>query len=148
MSTGEMKITDILKYAVKIEHESMLFYKEAASRIPDPVIKELLEILEAEEVKHETRLSKLLADADDTALTDFDPESLEKLIRNSMIANEASEKDILETALGREKNTRDFYARITTMTNLAADVTDLFQMLYDQESGHVTRVNNMLQRID
>ncbi|MBI9102061.1 MAG: ferritin family protein [Spirochaetales bacterium] len=148
MSSGEMNVTDILKYSIRIEHESMNFYRESAAKVDGQAVKELLAILEQEEIKHEQRLTDILASADNTAVSGLDTESMDKLIQNRSISATTTEREILNTALGREKNTRDFYASIATMTNLNADVADLFQMLYNQESGHVTKVGNLLKKLD
>ncbi len=148
MSTGDMKISDILKYSIKIEHESMLFYGKAASLDVNEPVKELLLQLEAEEVKHESRLSNILDSTPDGDAAGFDHDSLEKLIQNRVIPDGADARTVLGIALEREEHTRDFYRQVMTMTNLSADVVDLFTMLFNQESGHVKRVSNMIAKLD
>ncbi len=148
MSTGEMKISDILKYSIKIEHESMLFYKNAATLAVDADVKALLAELEAEEVKHESRLAGILDSTPDGDASGFSRESLDRLIQNRAIVPGADARQVLKTALEREEHTRDFYRSVSTMTNLEADVVELFVMLFKQESGHVTRVSHMLERLD
>ena len=144
MASGEMKISEILEYSIKIEHESRLFYEKAVPLAADEEVKTLLAELQAEEVKHENRLSELLDSTPDGDAEGFDHESLKKLIQNRQIPEGADQKQVLETALEREEHTRDFYRSILTMTNLAANVIDLFEMLFKQESGHVTRINRKL----
>lgn len=147
MSSGEMKISDILKYSIKIEHESMLFYKNATGLVSEEGVKSLLVELEAEEVKHETRLAGILDEADDGDASGFERESLEKLIVNREIPFGADALAVLTIALEREEHTRDFYRQVSTMTNLAANVVDLFTMLFKQESGHVTRIRNKIGKL-
>ena len=147
MSSGEMRISDILKYSIRIEHESMLFYKGAADLVNAVGVKDLLKGLEAEEVKHETRLSEILAAAEDGAAEGFNRDSLDKLIQNREIPAAADERAVLGIALEREEHTRDFYRQVSTMTNLAAEVIDLFVMLFKQESGHVTRISHMIEKL-
>ncbi len=144
---SEMRISDILTYSIKIEHESMLFYREAAPRASGGDVRTLLEELAAEEVKHENRLSGLLNDLADGDAEGFDHTSMNKLIRNDEIPADADQEAVLNIALEREENTRDFYIQVATMTNLDVDVVDVFDMLYKQESGHVTRISNMLKKL-
>ena len=103
-----MKISDILKYSIRIEHESMLFYQGAVPLASAEGVKELLADLQAEEVKHETRLTELLESAADGAAEGFDSSSLERLIQNREIPPNADERQVLEVALDREEHTRDF----------------------------------------
>ncbi|MDC7233944.1 MAG: ferritin family protein [Spirochaetales bacterium] len=147
MSTGEMKLSDILKFSIKIEHESMLFYQDAVPKASTDEVKTLLGELAAEEVKHESRLAEILDSIEDGAAENFDRSSMDKLIQTSEIVPGASQEDVLKVALQREEHTRDFYSQVSTMTNLAADVVDLFDMLYKQESGHVTRISGLLARL-
>jgi len=144
---SEMKISDILTYSIKIEHESMLFYREAAPKASGHDVRTLLGELAAEEVKHENRLSGLLNDLEDGDAEGFDHTSMNKLIRNDEIPADADQEAVLNIALEREENTRDFYIQVATMTNLDANVVDVFDMLCKQEAGHVTRISNMLKKL-
>ena len=147
MSSAEMKISDILKYSIKIEHESQLFYEDSKTRVTDAPVVELLTELAAEEVKHEARLTGLLKDLKDGDAENFSRESLDRLIQNRQVTDGAAEKEVLETALEREEHTRDFYRQISTMTNLSDDVIDIFTMLFNQESGHVKRISSKLKSL-
>lgn len=147
MATGVMKVEDILKYAIKIENESMLFYRDAVKIVKEESVKSLVVELEMEELKHETRLSDMLASVEGMDAEGFEKESLEQLIMNREIPNDASEVDVLSIALEREKNTRDFYRRVSMITNLDANVVDVFDKLFEQESGHVTRIYKKLEKI-
>lgn len=147
MSSGEMKISDILEYSIKIEHESMLFYRGAVGLVTEEGVKALLAELEAEEVKHESRLAEILDSTPDGDAENFERESLDKLIQNREILTGADAQGVLTIALEREEHTRDFYRQVSTMTNLAANVIDLFVMLFKQESGHVTRIRNKIEKL-
>ncbi len=147
MGSGEMKITEILEYSIKIEHESRLFYQKAAEKVTDESVRPLLKELEAEEIKHESRLAGILDAVPEGNAEGFSRENLDQLIQNRVIAQDATAQEVLESALEREKHTRDFYGRVATLTNLAADVVDLFDMLFEQETGHVTRISKKLERL-
>lgn len=148
MSSGEMRIGEILEHSIRIEHESMLFYQQAVTRTDDPSVQELLQELAAEEVKHEARLSELREKIGPGEPRPFQRETLEQLIRNRQIPEGAGRQEVLQVALQREELTRDFYLQVSTMTNLAPDIVDLFDMLYKQESGHVSRIESKLKKLD
>ena len=144
---NEVKISDILKYSIKIEHESMLFYKNAAPGAEGEDVKSLLNELADEEVKHEARLSRLLDQIEDGAAAGFDHSTMKKLIQTSEIPDGADQEAVLKVALEREVHTRDFYGQVSTLTNLDANIVDVFDMLYKQESGHVLRISGLLKKI-
>ncbi|MBN2801961.1 MAG: ferritin family protein [Deltaproteobacteria bacterium] len=145
--TDTMKVSDVLEYAIKIEHESMLFYNNAAVQMVNPEAKELVELLAGEEIDHESRLIDKLKKIGDELTIKLDRTDLDQLISVSEINAFDDEKTVLETALQREKNTRNFYAQVATMTNLDADIVDLFDELYNQESGHVKKITNRLAKL-
>ena len=147
MSDGVMRISDILKYSIRIEHESTLFYRNAAPMAADGHVKDLLQELEAEEIKHEARLSGILDSTPDGDAHGFDRTSLDRLIQNRDIPPGANEMQVLKTALEREEHTRDFYRQVSTMTNLDEDVIELFVMLFKQETGHVSRITHMIEKL-
>ena len=144
---NEVKISDILKYSIKIEHESMLFYQNAAPGAEGEDVKSLLNELADEEVKHEARLSRLLDQIEDGAAAGFDHSTMKKLIQTSTIPEGADQEAVLKVALEREVHTRDFYGQVSTLTNLDANIVDVFDMLYKQESGHVMRISGLLKKL-
>ena len=147
MSEENLTMADILKYAVRIENESKLFYEDTTKRIVDKDVKALVTELRDEEVKHESRLLNISIEKEEIEVLDFNSDEIKTLITNSKINENATPKEVLEVALNREKNTRDFYQQISTLTNIDADVIDIFQMLFEQESGHATRIEKMLEKI-
>lgn len=147
MTTGVMKVEEILQYAIQIENESMKFYRDAVEIVKDESVKSLVVELEMEEVKHEARLEDLLKSVKGMEAPGFEKNSLEQLIVNREIPAEASEVDVLSIALEREKNTRDFYRRVSMITNLESNVIDVFEKLFEQESGHVTRIYKKLEKM-
>lgn len=147
MTQGNMKVEDILKYAIRIENESQIFYKATLQHASDDAVKVLLTELAAEEVKHEQRLSDILQDVQGLEFSNFDRTSLDKLISTASIGNDDDQEGVLRVALEREKNTRDFYAQILTMTNLEANIIDVFEELHTQEQGHFQRITSRLKKL-
>ncbi|MCK5738973.1 ferritin family protein [bacterium] len=148
MSDSTVNVADILKYAVKIEHESMLFYTQAADIVTDEAVQKLVSALRSDEVQHQAYLEQLLkVTADSNKPVEFDEQLLRKIVTNPAIPPGAGAKDVLLIALDREKNTRNLYNTIATMSNLDNDVVELFEMLYDQESNHVLKIEYRLERL-
>ena len=143
-----VNIAEILEYAVKIEHESMLFYTRSAEIVTDEAVGKLISELRADEVQHQAYLEQLLKS---TAGTDkqveFDEQLMRKIVDNPVIPAGASAKDVLLVALDREKNTRNLYDTIATMSNLDNNVVELFEMLHEQESNHVLKIEYRLERL-
>ena len=147
MTTGSIKVEDVLKHAIRIENESQVFYRTASQRVQDDAVKVLLKELEAEEVKHAARLSGILEDVQGLEFSDFDRTTMEKLITTASIDDDDDQEGVLRVALEREKNTRDFYAQILTMTNLEANIIDVFEELHTQEQGHYQRISSKLRKL-
>ena len=143
-----VNITEILEYAVKIEHESMLFYTKSADIVTEEAVRKLVSELRADEVQHQAYLEQLLKSAAGTdKQVDFDEAMLRKIVANPTIPAGASAKDVLLIALEREKNTRNLYNTIATMSNLDNNVVELFEMLHEQESNHVLKIEYRLERL-
>jgi len=148
MGNGVMKIIDVLKYAVRIENESQLFYKKAKDTILQEETKKLLEFLLQEEVEHGNRLQKKinsLINSDTTV--NIDKADFYILVENSPIDKSMSKEDIFKVALEREIATRNLYSKISSITNLDADIIDIFTELYTQESGHVKKVEQWIENL-
>ena len=148
MSDSTVNVADILEYAVKIEHESMLFYTRAADIVTDEAVRKLVSELRADEVQHQAYLEQLLkSTAGSNKQVKFDEQLLREIVANPAIPSGAGAKDVLLIALDREKNTRNLYNTIATMSNLDNDVIELFEMLYEQESNHVLKIEYRLERL-
>ena len=143
----DMTMVDVLKYAIKLEHESRSFYDAAARQFEEGEVRELVETLRDEEIKHENRLTGILSDNDKDAQVVLEESMVKRLIHNQEIELGSSMKEVLGVALEREKLTRDFYRQISTMSHISADVISAFDMLFEQESGHVTKISHMLDRM-
>ena len=145
MGNKEMTLEEVVKFAIKIEHESEEFYKNASKLDNSESVKKLLEELRDEEINHGNRLKNLINYED--SYTTVSPEAVDILIENKSVPTKASEEDVLKIALEREEATKDFYRSIATLTNIDSSLVETFNMLMDQESGHVIKVSNMLKKL-
>ena len=147
MSSENLSMADVLKYSIRIENESRLFYEDSITKVTDENVKVLVTELRDEEIKHENRLVNIYVENKDVEVLDIDSEKFKNLINNQEIPPTATSKEVLEIALGRENNTKDFYRQVSLLTNIDQEVIDIFQMLYEQESGHVTRIEKLIEKI-
>jgi rubrerythrin len=148
----QFSVTEILKYAVQIEEESQRFYTEAGTRLRVEELRRLAAELAEAEVDHADRLRRLLAKrAPESGGREervaLEPRSLERIVSGAEIAPDAGARDILNTALERERNTESVYRMMQAATNLTADITEIFTYLAAQEAGHVKTIANKLKAL-
>lgn len=147
----ELSVQEIIEFSQRVEQESYGYYKEAQkkfSSVPDLV--ELTEELAQAEIDHFNRLRALL---DEKRLSEeelrgkikVEAATYEQCVASREIPEQATSKDILESALVREENTRDLYRQLLAFTNLSPDITDTFTFLVTQEEGHVKIIEHKLQ---
>ena len=148
----ELSVQQVIEFSQTIEEESHNFYVEASKRLQSEELKALAVELAEAEVDHLNRLRRLLK------LTSISKEELnthvslqtseyKKIISTTQIADDATAKDILSSALARETATSNTYKMLVSMTNLNAEVVELFAYLSKQEAGHVTTIKNKLERL-
>jgi len=144
---------ELLDLSTRIEREGLEFYTQLAKYIPDPEVKEVLELLAKEETMHETQFKKLLDLKGDCSFgwEDSDP------LRN--IINTHHETDIFpkvdeffehapllegirkafDYALEVEKTSAEFYSLLQeACTDL--ETKTLILLLEKAEREHITRV--------
>lgn len=145
-------VEEIIKYSQKIEQESYAFYKEAEGKIENKEVKELTRELQEAEMKHLNKLKGLLQETklsrkelDSKIELTEDPESM--IVSLEKISPNAGPKDILETALQREKKTEGLYRQLHAFTDLSEDVVSTFDYLVKQEQGHVVTIENKLKSL-
>jgi len=148
----EYSVEEVIRFSQQIEEESYKFYKEANGRFNDEELKKLTDELALAEVDHLNRLRNLL---DEAKLSESDLKQriklkdtgYDKIVQAEDIPNNASVKDILEIALGRETRTANTYKMLNTFTNLSDEIIDVFNYLTAQEEGHVKIIENKLKKL-
>lgn len=148
----ELSVRQVIEFSQSIEEESHNFYAAASKRLQDPGLKALTEELAEAEVDHLNRLRKILKQTSISREELSKRVSLEtaeygKVIAAGQIPDNATPKDVLERALARETATANAYKMLVSMTNLNAEVVELFSYLSKQEAGHVTTIKNKLREV-
>lgn len=148
----DLSIGQVIEFAISIEEESHAFYTEAVARLKEPGVRPLAEELAAAEVDHLNRIRKL-RNLDSVTAKDLDhrvrleTEDYRNVVATGRIEDSSSAEDILGVALAREEATARTYQTLVSMTDLAADVVELFAYLTKQEQGHVTAIEHKLEEL-
>jgi rubrerythrin len=135
---------EIIRWAIRFEEASYSFYTGARTMVKLPHVRDMLNELANEEVKHKERLEKLLAGDTEQIIAAKPGQKIEDLkladyLVASSIEEDATIQDVLLTAMQREKNAYDFYNLIAGMAASEA-ARELFQFLAQEELGHKNKV--------
>jgi rubrerythrin len=134
----------IIRRAIRFEEDAYNFYTGASEMVKLPHVKDMLNELAGEEVKHKEKLQGLLAGDIEQIIAAKQSQKIEDLkLADYLVAapldEDATIQDVLMTAMQREKNSHDFY---NLMAGLAASeaVNEMFQFLAREELGHKNKV--------
>jgi rubrerythrin len=150
----ELTIEGIVNFAVNIEEESADFYDKAYNRFSksDSIAKEvltLLAFLQEEEVRHKRVIKQRFEKMSDPGVK-LPYDNLHNAVGNIVgtpdIPEDASSKEVLETALKREENTAALYRVLYSISELA-HMAPIFEDLVHQEEGHANRIKSALKGI-
>lgn len=149
----ELTIKEIIEYAIRIEKESFNFYNNAAKIVEDVKVKDLVSLLANEEINHQNRLEEILSEENGSSDNLYEKEEIDvsvmdKIVNNSEINPDSTSLEVLETALGREKNTEQTYAMLSTLSNISQEIIDIFDYLRLQEKGHVNKIQSRINKIN
>jgi len=126
----------VFDLAISKEAAAHLFYSELATKVKHPAVRETLERLAKEEVKHQDLLTVLKAEP--LIQTKFDP------VADYHIAETEPEpevrpgmplRDVVSLAMKNEQQAATLYRRLSALTS-APEVRDLFVNLMNMELGH------------
>jgi rubrerythrin len=144
MPGEHITVEGIIRRAIRFEEDAYNFYTGASEMVKLPHVKDILNELAGEEVKHKEKLEELLAGDTEQIIAEKQSQKIQDLkLADYLVASpldeEATLQDVLLAAMQREKNSYDFY-------NLMADIAasevaqELFQFLAREELGHKNKV--------
>lgn len=143
MSEEHMTAEGIIQRAIQIEEDAYSFYIEVGEMVKLPHVKDMLNELAGEEVKHKEKLEDLLAGDTEQIIAAKQSRKIQDLkLADYLVAppldEDATIQDVLMIAMQREKNAHEFY---NLMAGLAAsEAKDLFQFLAQEELKHKNKV--------
>ena len=144
MPEKHMTVEGIIQRAIRFEENAYDFYTGASEMVKLPHVRDMLNELAGEEVKHKEKLEGLLAgDTEQIVAAKQRPKIQDLKLADYLVAPPLDEgatiQDVLMTAMQREKNSHEFY---NLMAGIAASESakDLFQFLAQEELGHKNKV--------
>jgi rubrerythrin len=136
-------VEGIIQRAIQVEEDACNFYIGASEMVKLPHVKDMLNELAGEEVKHKEKLEKLLAGDIEQVIAAKRSQKIEDLkLADYLVATPLDEnatiQDVLMTAMQREKSAHEFY---NLMAGLASEVVkETFEFLAQEELGHKNKV--------
>ena len=145
----ELTLNEIIEYAENIELESYNFYSKAKEIVIDKEVKELLTQLANDETNHYNQLRNLrqkgsLSKSELSQKISLEKDALTKFVNTGKIEKDFTGTEVLKIALEREINTEQIYAMFITFTQIAVNVLEVFELLRNQERGHINKIENKL----
>jgi rubrerythrin len=146
-----LDVKEILGFAVYIEERGYEFYVEAMKKFGELRATELFQYLADEEFKHEQLFKKLMEQDGDIKKGEQDPEYLaymkqfvkahqlgDKEAINKKLARLSTLEDILDLALGFEKDSIVFFSELKEM--FAKGHTTAVEKVIHEEMGHLRKI--------
>ena len=139
-----MTVEGIIQRAIRFEEDACNFYTGASEMVKLPHVKDMLNELAGEEVKHKEKLEDLLAGDTEQIVAAKQSQKIQDLklaeyLVASPLDEDATIQDVLMTAMQREKNSHDFYNLMAGIASSEA-AKGLFQFLAQEELGHKNKV--------
>ena len=143
MPEEQMTAEGIIQRAIQVEENAYSFYTGVSEMVKLPHVKDMLNELAGEEVKHKEKLEDLLAGDTEQIIATGQSQKIQDLkLAEYLVAppldEDATIQDVLMIAMQREKNAHEFYNLMAGLASEAAQ--DLFQFLAQEELGHKNKV--------
>jgi len=147
----ELTIEEVIKYAVRVQQDSFLFYKRAAKRLEGNELKSLADELADHKVHHLRQLKKLLSECtidneDLNAMMDIDTTLFDEILESDEIPVQATPKYVLYLSLIREETTKKTYEMILNLPFLNEQMVKVFTMLSEMEKTHISDIQQRIER--
>jgi rubrerythrin len=137
----------VLERAIKIEEDTYSYYGEQLSRAADEGVRALLKSFMEEALDHRMRLEDMQKEGNlvciDLYREDYEPEKPGESGRKTAKEAEEADRKILEAALEREKETRDYYQWVEAKTKLDL-VRDAFSCFVHEEEERIKKIREVL----
>ena len=142
---------ELLGMALRIEKESIHFYRRAVQLLKDEESIRLTDALAREEEEHYKKIVQLQKTIGDDEISagkgiQIEIDDQGALFSSPDIAECALPEEILESAIQREKETERLYEKFLGTENLPHHWEKLFVYLKDQEKTHAFRLGAILHR--
>ncbi|MDI9369663.1 MAG: ferritin family protein [Synergistaceae bacterium] len=138
-----MEYEKILRMAIESEVEAYEFYKDAAAKVTDAVLKDTFEELAEEEVDHKLLLEGYLADKgrkmNFKAPDDY---KVSETVELQTLSTDIAFKDAIALAMKKEQEAMELYRSFADMSE-TAEQKEAFLQLATMEQGHKSRLEDI-----
>jgi rubrerythrin len=131
-----MTIEKFLKSAIKLEIDAAKFYREMQGKVTNEDVREVLRILEKEEIKHQKILREFHIEAEKNSVLQFPPSF--SLSMPNVTSEIPGVTYILEVAIARERKKAEIYEHTSNM--VSGVFQDLLINLASFERQHEERL--------
>ena len=138
----ELTIEELIKYTVRIQQDSFLFYRKAARILEGnamkPVTDELADF-KADQLKRLKDLLGLYALSPDSIdyIFNVDTDLFDELLNNGDIPAQATPRDVLILSLNREDKTAMTYSMILGLPDLDVRASELYGDFFEDEKAKI-----------
>lgn len=133
----------IIQFAIENEDEAYEFYKDAASLVKDPTLKETFADLADEELEHKKFLNDFLAgDRKEFKLDEFNDYKVAETIEKPKLSVKMNFSDAISLAVKKEEEAMEMYESLAK-ASLDEDIKELFLNLMKMEQMHKAKLEDI-----
>ena len=148
----ELTLEELIRYTVRIEQDSFLFYRRAARNLEGSELRFFADELADFKVSQLKQLKELLGEfmldtqcCGDTI--DVDTTLFDEILKKGELPAQATPRDVLLFSLYREDSTRRTFEMILTLPIVDERAQLLFTALRDDEEGRIGALKERIERI-
>jgi len=145
----ELTIEEMIRYTVRIQQDSFLFYRKAAKLLEGNEFKTLADTLADNKAYHLRELKKLLNECiiqgdDLDEMVYVDTTVFDEILERGNIPVHATPIDVMCLSYVREKNTKKTYEMILQLPALHEKVARVFSMLMEMQDRHMRDISTKI----
>ncbi len=147
----ELTLEELIKYTVRIQQDSFLFYRKAARILEGNEMKPVIDGLadfKADQLKQlKDLLSEYtLASEDIDFMFDVDTDLFDDILDNGDIPAQATPRDVLVLSLKREDRTAKTYVMIMNLPLLEERAGQLYRLLLEDEKEKISALRERAEK--
>ncbi len=139
-----------LKKAIELEQSSFETYLKIYKLSHDHRARKLIKELALEELEHKYTLEKAFFEESvvlhDTGAENIPSMKLTLFLKETPLHEDSTPQDVMIHAIHEEKRSVDFYNKMATQCE-GAPMAPLFKRLYQDESGHLARLEDLYEKM-
>jgi len=147
----ELTLEELIKYTVRIQQDSFLFYRKAARILEGNEMKPVIDGLADFKVNHLKQLKDLLseytlASENIDFMFDVDTDLFDDILDNGDIPAQATPRDVLVLSLKREDRTAKTYDMIMNLPLLEERAGQLYRLLLEDEKEKISALRERAEK--